>query len=274
MMVEITASVGADGVNRAADVRLVQQLLNRHMNALGLALLLVDDDAGPNVIEAIREYQRQVVGLANPDGRIDPGGRSWKALAAGDALALPPDPGLLSGKAWWLTNQARFPNSAALADLASPFRENVTRFVAALKEAGATVSVSATRRHEGRARLMNACWRVAKGSLKAGDVPAIADCPIQWDHGSPAASRRGAQEMVDMFRIAFQPSLTSLHIKGRAIDMTISWTGTIRVKDAKGNVRPVGAPRNDANPVLHAIGATYGVRKLATDPPHWSDTGH
>jgi hypothetical protein len=121
---------------------------------------------------------------------------------------------------------------------------------------------------------MNACWRVAKGTLKPRDVPAIDGCAIEWDHGDAAASRRAAQEMVDLFRIAFQPSLTSLHIKGRAIDMTITWDGTIRVRDANGNAKPVGAPRNDGNPVLHAIGATYGVRKLASDPPHWSDTGH
>lgn len=25
---------------------------------------------------------------------------------------------------------------------------------------------------------------------------------------------------------------------------------------------------------LHAVGATYGVYKLLSDPPHWSDDGH
>jgi hypothetical protein len=25
---------------------------------------------------------------------------------------------------------------------------------------------------------------------------------------------------------------------------------------------------------LHALGATYGVIKLVSDPPHWSDDGH
>jgi hypothetical protein len=278
IMDEITDSVGEGGVNKPADVRIVQQLLNQHMLALGLPLLLVDNDAGDNTIKAIREYQRQVLGLADPDGRIDPGGRTWRSLDAGTGVPVPAPPAgkaaSLSGKSWWLANQAHYPNSAALADLVSPFRENVARFTDALKAAGARVSVSATRRNEGRARLMNSCWRVANGSLKPGDVPPIEDCNIKWDHGDAAASRRGAQEMVDMFRIAFQPSLTSLHIQGRAIDMTISWDGTIQVKDAAGAPRAVSAPRNGDNKVLQAIGASYGVKKLATDPPHWSDTGH
>ena len=278
-MDEIEDSVGAGGVNRASDVRIVQQLLNQHMLALGLPLLLVDNDSGDNTIEGIREYQRQVVGLATPDGRIDPGGRTWRLLDAGTGVPAPaPTVAIggasLSGRSWLQANQARFPNSAMLADLASPFRENVVRFTDSLKAAGAKIRVSATRRNEGRAKLMNACWRIAEGSLKPGDVPAIADCDIKWDHGDDKASRRGAREMVETFGIAFPPSLTSLHILGRAIDMTISWEGTIKVADARGALRAVSAPRDGSNKVLQAIGASYGVRKLATDPPHWSDTGH
>jgi len=30
----------------------------------------------------------------------------------------------------------------------------------------------------------------------------------------------------------------------------------------------------NANTSLHAVGASYGVRKLATDAPHWSHDGH
>jgi hypothetical protein len=85
-MDEIEDSVGAGGVNRASDVRIVQQLLNQHMRSLGLPLLVVDSDAGDITIEAIREYQRQVVGLVRPDGRIDAGGRTWRLLDAGTGV--------------------------------------------------------------------------------------------------------------------------------------------------------------------------------------------
>jgi hypothetical protein len=278
VMDEIDAPVGAGGVNRPADVRIVQQLLNQHMLALGLPLLVVDSECGDNTIKALRQYQKDVVGLSNPDGRVDPGGQTWKALDAGTGVPIPAKPpgasAALSGKAWWRANQANYPNSAFLADLALPFRENVVRFTDALKAAGAKISVSATRRNENRAKLMNACWRIADGSLAACDVPAILGCDIRWDHGDDEASRRGAKEMVEMFQIAFQPSLTSLHILGRAVDMTISWEGTIQVKDAQGRLRAVSAPRSGENKVLQTIGASYGVVKLASDPPHWSDTGH
>ena len=57
--------------------------------------------------------------------------------------------------------------------------------------------------------------------------------------------------------------------------MAVSWTGTLSIKDAKGKVHAIGAPRNgNTNRTLHAVGATYGVHKLATDPPHWSIDGH
>ena len=85
-MDEIEDSVGAGGMNRSSDVRIVQQLLNQHMLALGLPLLVVDNVAGDITIEGIREYQRQVVGLARPDGRIEPGGRTWRLLDAGTGV--------------------------------------------------------------------------------------------------------------------------------------------------------------------------------------------
>jgi hypothetical protein len=29
-----------------------------------------------------------------------------------------------------------------------------------------------------------------------------------------------------------------------------------------------------SQPQLHSVGATFGVHKLVTDLPHWSDDGH
>jgi hypothetical protein len=279
-MASISASVGRGGVNKDADVRTVQELLNKHVLSLGLALLLVDGDAGPNTTDALKKYQKVVVGLSKPDGRIDPGGKTWQSLSGGQSFTPPSPPAPasgqgLSGTAWWHANQANFPNSSMLADLDSPFRENVIRFTDALKAAGAKVRSTSTRRNPARAYLMHWCWKIAKGLASPTGVPAHADCAIKWDHGHPVQSKKAAQEMVQLFGIAFQPSLTSLHIQGKAIDMAISWTGTIHVEDANGKVHAVGAPRNgNANPTLHAIGKTYGVKKLASDPPHWSETGH
>jgi len=271
----IAGSVGRDGGNRDPDVRIVQDLLNAHVAALGLPLLDVDGDAGENTVKAIEAYQRRVLGAASPDGRVDPGGRTWQALERGTGVPQPAGPAQQSGATWWHANQAKYPNSNRLADLANPFRAKAIRFTDALREAGARLGVSATRRNRIRAQLMHYSWKVSHGTLAPSAVPAIAGCAIEWDHGNLASSRRGAQEMVDLFGIVFEPSLTSLHIEGRALDMNVGWDGTLRVREADGGMRAVGAPRNgNENRELHEIGAGYGVHKLLSDPPHWSDNGH
>jgi hypothetical protein len=269
-MAEIGASVGSGGANKPADVLAVEKLLNRYLAANGEPPLAADGKVDVETILTIQSYQAEVVGIANPDGRVDPGGRTWRALDAGEGLTLP-----LSGAAWWHANQAKYPNSAAVADLAKPFQDNAAKFIKAMKDAGASVSVSATRRNATRAKLMHFSWKVAKGLIAPRDVPAIPQCAIRWDHGDLAKSRKAAQEMVDLFQIAFQPSLTSLHIEGRAIDMTIGWNGTLSIQDATGKDHAIGAPRDGAaNTQLHKVGATYKVVKLVSDPPHWSDNGH
>lgn len=280
----IGASVGKGGVNELADVIVVQHLLNGWLAATRQELVPTTGVCGPLTIDAIKTFQSRVLGAASPDGRVDAEGNTWKALKAGTPAPIPtpaprPSPGPaappLSGAAWWNANQAKFPNSASVSALVPPFRDKVAAFIAALEDAGANVRVTATLRNPVRAHLMHYCWRIAKGSVAPKDVPAVAGCAIQWDHGDLAKSKKAAQEMVDLFGIAFQPSLTSLHIQGRAIDMTIGWNGTIQVRDKSGGPRAVAAPRSgDANRDLHAIGATYGVIKLVSDPPHWSDNGH
>ncbi|MDE2596919.1 MAG: peptidoglycan-binding protein [Sphingomonadales bacterium] len=276
-MTTIGASVGQGGVNQDADVRIVQELLNNFVTRLGLKQIGIDGDCGKNTKTAIRAFQKQIVGIANPDGRIDPGGRTFQRLSLSQAVlaAQPePDPGELSGATWWQAHQGNYANSHSLLDLASPFRENVTAFIQAMRDAGATVGISATRRNRIRAYLMHYSFRLGRGELKAKDVPAQPGCPIRWDHGDEAKSCAAAKAMSDLFAIAFKPSLTSLHIEGRAIDMTIGWSGTLAIKDKQGHVKQVGAPRDGGNAALQAVGASYGVIKLASDPPHWSDNGH
>jgi hypothetical protein len=269
-MATISASVGSGGVNKAADVTTVQKLLNQYLTAQEEPLLDVSGTIDPDTILAIQGYQADVVGLPAPDGRIDPGGKTWKALDSGQGF----NPAL-SGKAWWNANQATYPNSNKLEDLAKPFGDNAAKFVQALKDAGASVTISATLRHPTRARLMRYSWDIAKGIIAPKDAPSIPGCTIRWDHGDLAKSKAGAQEMVDCFAIAFQPSLTSLHIEGRAIDMTIGWNGTLAIKDATGKVQSLGAPRSgETNTGLHKVGAGYKLLKLLSDPPHWSETGH
>lgn len=108
----------------------------------------------------------------------------------------------------------------------------------------------------------------------------MAGVDILWDHGDLEKSKAGALELVNGFGLAVPPrstnapSLTSNHIGGKAIDMTIKWSETITVKKKDGSdVKVVYSQNVNSNTVLHSIGESYGVKKLKTDAPHWSHDG-
>ncbi len=274
-MASIIKSVGAGGQNNKPDVRIVQTLLNNFVGALGLNALFVDGNCGDITIKAIRKFQVQICGTANPDGRVDPGGKTLQALdGVPGSGAAADNASLLSGAVWWHANQARFANSHKTADLIPGFREDVDRFIAAMRAGGANIQISSTRRNKVRAYLMHFSWRIAEGEIAAANVPPEPGCQIVWDHGNAAKSRAAAQEMKNLFNIAFKPSLTSNHIAGKAIDMTISWNGTLNMVDGQGRAVAVPPPSpGSLNAKLHQVGATYNVMKLLSDPPHWSTNG-
>lgn len=70
-------SVGHKGENAANDVRAVQA-------ALGIP---ADGDCGPKTIAAIKAFQKQM-GQAKPDGRVDAGGATERALAKDSYVAV------------------------------------------------------------------------------------------------------------------------------------------------------------------------------------------
>ena len=80
----ISASVGRDGVNRAADIKTVQVLLNLNLAKLVASEpLAVDGRMGRKTRDAIEAFQARVMGMARPDGTVEPDGATLKALAAG-----------------------------------------------------------------------------------------------------------------------------------------------------------------------------------------------
>ena len=99
---------------------------------------------------------------------------------------------------------------------------------------------------------------------------------IDWSHGGDVAdARAAAAAMKHGYDIQYPAALVSRHTQRRAIDMTISWTGTITVHDFNGQARTITLPpRSGSNQVLVDVGRSFGVIKLLTDPPHWSDDGH
>jgi len=180
---------------------------------------------------------------------------------------------------------ARFPTSRNVADLAEPFRGSVQRFLAALYAAGICVTIQTTVRPIERAYLMHhaaviAGYRSKVGPWVQADPATMQDASaaalgIDWTHGSDLkAAVRAARAMCGAYMIVFPPSLTSRHIQGRAIDMSLAWTGKVWVQKADGATIGLTGPGRGAHPLLVAVGAGYGVVKLTSDPPHWSDDGH
>ena len=78
-MKTIVASVGHGGLNRTDDVRLVQELLNRHMPPPQRPLV-VDGVMSPRTIAAIEAFQRRVLNTHRPAGCIQPGDATMMAL--------------------------------------------------------------------------------------------------------------------------------------------------------------------------------------------------
>jgi len=182
----------------------------------------------------------------------------------------------LSGGDWWHANQAKYPNSREVDDLEPGFRSRVEDFIGSLRDAGASVTVKSTLRNASRAHLMHYSWKLTYGEVDPADVPKRTGVDIEWDHGDEEKSRQAAKDMVNLFGMAHIAALSSNHIKGKAIDMTIAWKSTlVLTKPAPLLTRIESRPRSGQNKELHEVGATvFGVRKLVSDPPHWSYNGH
>jgi hypothetical protein len=183
----------------------------------------------------------------------------------------------LSGAQW----VARFPDAGDTGALAPSFRTGCEAFIAAMRAAGATVAISSTRRPKERAWLMHYAWRIHKQTLNPQNVPVNPNINIEWVHpdgnggADLQASRQAATAMVNGYDIAFQPALASRHVEGNAIDMTISWSGKLDIKNKAGAVTTItSTPRSGFNADLRRVGKSFGVTKHPTDPPHWSTDGH
>lgn len=98
-MDRLNGSVGRGGKNDHADVLLVQKKLNKNLHILGMVIPVPEDgnlDAGTQ--EAIIAFQRIAGRSSNPDGRVDPQGRTWAMLTGAQAItpafvALPGESG-------------------------------------------------------------------------------------------------------------------------------------------------------------------------------------
>lgn len=182
----------------------------------------------------------------------------------------------LSGASW----VPLYPGSSDVADLEPGFREKVQAFIGALKAGGASYRITSTLRPPQRAYLMHWAWMITKKDFDPRRVPLLAGVDIEWWHGNEEDSRTAAQAMVNGYGIdtlLVAPALHSRHIDGKAVDMHVGWTGTLKIRTAGGAETEIDAqPRDSTNPELIKAGATYGVihfGDVMKDRPHWSTDG-
>ena len=177
-----------------------------------------------------------------------------------------------SGPQWC----ARFPPGKSLDDLLPDFADKVRAFLSQLSHAGASVSIADTFRPPQRAYLMHWCCMLGGSGQDPHAVPPMAGVNIDWTcGGSIVQARAAARQMMAGYQIQFPAALESRHTQRRAIDMTIGWSGTLNIRDFNGQSHAIAdGPRNGSHPDLIRVGASYGVIKLVSDPPHWSDDGH
>jgi len=182
----------------------------------------------------------------------------------------------LSGADW----VREFPGSSSTADLSMQFCPGVERFIKALKKAGASVNISATLRPPERAYLMHWAWMLSNKKVTPEKIPSYRGIPIEWNHQTNEKSVIAAKNMVNAYgmqRLHIAPALNSRHTEGNAIDMDISWSGILKIEDAKGEMVEIEKrPSNGMNVELHKVAKTYGVVKFSGgmgDAPHWSTDG-
>jgi hypothetical protein len=209
-----------------------------------------------------------------------------------------------SGKSWsTIADTAGFIASNNISELDPDFKTKVESFKEALSDAGVTdINIKSTFRAKERAYLMHYAWILAGYKCKPTDkvdfnnVPENPNVFIEWKHFDSngkldiSASANAAKEMVVAFGIdpknSLPPALDSLHTVRKAIDLTISWTGKIKVKDAEGNEIEIDSEKSNMdnagdinhnlNEDLIKVGNSFGLYKLAnpkSDPNHWSING-
>jgi hypothetical protein len=90
-MAQLVGSVGLGGQNRRDDVIIVQAPINAKL-PVPLSPLEVDGICGDKTKFAIKEYQRRNLAMNRPDGRVDPGGMTFRSLVGGQVGPVGPTP--------------------------------------------------------------------------------------------------------------------------------------------------------------------------------------
>jgi hypothetical protein len=107
-------------------------------------------------------------------------------------------------------------------------------------------------------------------------VPAMPGVDIDWTCGGNRGNAAPVlcAAMVKGYGIVYPAALNSRHTQGLAVDMHITVPNGATIVDAHGTPYIISGGAEGTDSRIVSIGASYGVIKLATDPPHWSNDGH
>ncbi len=185
---------------------------------------------------------------------------------------------ILSGASWYdRANSLGWSNSTDFASLDPTWGAKCQTFVEGLRASGASVEITAGLRHPKRAKLMHYAWNVSRGAKTPEE--ANTDCQadgidINWDHGDLATSKSEAGKLKSAFALVAEPSLTSNHIRGKAVDMNIkNVPAKVTIGGKSYDTEAATRGSFDEDKVDH-IGKQLGVIWYGPgDDVHWSHTG-
>jgi hypothetical protein len=176
----------------------------------------------------------------------------------------------------------------------SDLAERVDGLLAQLEEQGAQVWLTSTVRSRERGYLMWGAYLLSRAQPNEL-APAIArlrslnsewklDVPISWAHPDGArATRDAARRMADAYRVVHASeggARNSSHYGGGAVDMValaLPRKLTLRAPDGATRTFDLSAPAHARDlslepELIRWIEVHFGLHKLTSDYPHWSDT--
>lgn len=173
----------------------------------------------------------------------------------------------------WCTSQG-FSNSSSLDDLKGDFKEKAKTVINAVRSAGATVSVSSTLRHPGRAAMMAYARHFSDNQGKVTTAKSM----LKGLGVEVSGNKAGASAANASFGVGTNPvGLTSNHISGQAVDISISGLNSqasLSLGNEKLSVEKGSGSADRLNKTLRKSRTFDNFRWYGTgDPPHWSING-
>ena len=183
----------------------------------------------------------------------------------------------LSSGTWAWCNNSGYVNGQSLDQLEGDFKDKAKNIIGALRAAGVGVSVASTLRHPVRAAIMRYTFRYSREGVK--DQKSL---DLMAKHGvTVTGDRKAATAAVAKFGIAYTPSVTSNHIYGHAVDMSLSnlpagkqiqlYGKTMTIQKGSASSKST-AESVRLNNTLNYYGIA-GFKKMLSDKPHWSHNG-